>query len=113
MEAGYQYLREHHPEVLNALALSVLCKEIGVPVPEMPSFEEEIIREAMRAPRPSHEERGVAPKLPRDLCVGIPSGNLEEVEERGSGPEIIGQACATAVSKEGGELGTGELLVRI
>ena len=56
LEAGYHYLRREHPEVFNALALSVLCKELDVPVPEMPSFEEEIVREAMREPEYREEE---------------------------------------------------------
>ena len=49
MELAYQHLQEH-PEVFNQLALGVLCKELDIPVPEMPSFEEQILNEALRDP---------------------------------------------------------------
>ena len=55
MELGYLHLQEH-PEVFNELALGVLCNEIGVQVPEMPSFDEEIVHEAMRDPDYRAEE---------------------------------------------------------
>ena len=55
MEMAIEHLREH-PEVLNELALGLLCKEIGVQIPKMPSFEEEIVREARRDPAFREEE---------------------------------------------------------
>ena len=55
MEMAIEHLREH-PEVFNELALALLCKELDVPVPEMPDFEEEIVREAMRDPEYREKE---------------------------------------------------------
>ena len=55
LEAGYQYLRDN-PEMFAELSLGLLCKEVGLPVPEMPDFEEEIVREAMRDPEYREQE---------------------------------------------------------
>lgn len=55
LEAGYQYLRDH-PEMFAELSLGLLCQEVGVRVPEMPSFEQELLNEAMRDPAFREEE---------------------------------------------------------
>ena len=55
MEMAIEHLRDH-PEVFNELALGLLCHELNVPVPEMPSFEEEIVNEAMRDPEYREQE---------------------------------------------------------
>ena len=49
MELAYQHLQDH-PEVFDQLAIGLLCKELGIPVPEMPSFDEQILNEALRDP---------------------------------------------------------------
>ena len=49
MESAMDHLQDH-PEVFNELALGVLCKELGIPIPNMPDFEEEMVREAQRDP---------------------------------------------------------------
>ena len=49
METAIERLKDH-PEVFDDLALGLLCKELDVSVPEMPDFEEQIVRETMRDP---------------------------------------------------------------
>ena len=49
MEMAIEHLKDH-PEVFDELALGLLCKELNVPVPNLPSFEEEVVHEAMRDP---------------------------------------------------------------
>ena len=55
MEMAIERLQDH-PEVFDSLALGLLCKELDVPVPDMPDFEAEVLSEAMRDPEYREQE---------------------------------------------------------
>ena len=79
MESAMDHLKDH-PEVFNELALRLLCKEIGVPVPEMPSFEEQIVNEAMREPEYRDEEAARIMELRKaEAARAAESKNLDDL----------------------------------
>ena len=79
MEMAIEHLREH-PEVFNELALGLLCKEIGVRVPEMPSFEEEVVNEAMGDPAFREEEgKRIMASRRVEAARAAESQNLDEL----------------------------------
>lgn len=79
MEAGLQYLRDH-PEMFAELSLGLLCKEIGMPVPLMPTFEQELLNEAMRDPEYREQEAARIMKSHKaEAARAAESQNLDEL----------------------------------
>ena len=79
MEAGLQYLRDH-PEMFAELSLGLLCKEIGMPVPLMPTFEQELLNEAMRDPAWREQEAARIMKSHKaEAARAAESQNLDEL----------------------------------
>ena len=62
LKEGYEQLQQH-PELFAEFAIGFLAKELDVPAPILPDFDEQIIRETMRDPEYREQEAELVPTI--------------------------------------------------